>query len=34
MPEPLSGFHGRYLEIDLTTGESRARPLAAGLIAD
>jgi len=34
MSELLYGFHGRYLEIDLTAGESRARPLAAGLIAD
>jgi aldehyde:ferredoxin oxidoreductase len=34
MPEPLYGFHGRYLEVDLTRGEIRVRTLAAGLIAD
>jgi len=34
MPEPLYGFHGRYLEVDLTSGEIRIKPLDSALIAD
>ena len=34
MPEPLYGFHGRYLEVDLTRGEIRVQPLEPTLIAD
>ncbi|MGA2587473.1 MAG: aldehyde ferredoxin oxidoreductase family protein [Candidatus Aminicenantales bacterium] len=34
MSDARYGFHGRYLEIDLTTGDILIKPLAAELVAD
>jgi len=34
MSDARYGFHGRYLEIDLTTGDILVKPLAAKLVAD
>lgn len=34
MSGSIYGFHGRYLEVDLTKGESRARPLDPALVAE